>query len=119
MTMIVKGEHRRLTLRQQKGRAVKAVAEVLRKKLLVPSIYLEPHSPYIAADVLAVDRAGSGDLHAVEIKLRVGDDFRRPEDLDQMIGAWMQYIREATKRLAVILCLCRRITDTWHYRMTV
>ena len=87
-----------MTLRQQKGRAVNAVAEVLRKKLLVPSIYLEPHSPYIAADVLAVDRAGSGDLHAVEIKLRVGDDFRRPEDLDQMIGAWMQYIREATKK---------------------
>src|SRR5271157_2271640 len=98
MTTIVKGEHRRLTLRQQKGRAVNAVAEVLRKKLLVPNIYLEPRSPYISTDVLAVDRAGSGDLHAVEIKLRVGDDFRSPDDSDRMVGAWMHYVREAMKK---------------------
>jgi hypothetical protein len=69
MATIVKGEPRRLTLRQQKGRAVNAVAEVLRKKLLVPNIYLEPHPHFPAADVLAVDRAGAGDLHAVRIKL--------------------------------------------------
>jgi hypothetical protein len=67
--MTVKSETRRLTARQQTGRAVNAVAELLRKKLSVPNIYLEPHSPLISADVLAVDRAGSGDLHAVEIKL--------------------------------------------------
>ena len=69
MTTTIKSERRRLTLRQQKGRAVNAVAEVLRKKLLVPNIYLEPRSPSLAVDVLAVDRAGAGDLHAVRIKL--------------------------------------------------
>jgi hypothetical protein len=69
MATIVKGEPRRLTLRQQRGRAVNAVAEVLRKKLLVPNIYLGPHFPSLAVDVLAVDRAGSGDLHGVEIRL--------------------------------------------------
>jgi hypothetical protein len=37
--------------------------------LPVPNIYLEPPSSLIAADVLAVDRGGAGDLHAVEIKL--------------------------------------------------
>lgn len=68
MATVVKGDHRSLTLRQQKGRAVNAVAEVLRKRLLVPNIYLEPRSSLIAADVLAVDRAGSGDLHAVVMK---------------------------------------------------
>jgi hypothetical protein len=67
MTTIVKVGAKKLTLRQQKGRAVNAVAEVLRRKLLVPNIYLEP--PYMAVDVLGVDRAGSGDLHAVEIRL--------------------------------------------------
>jgi hypothetical protein len=67
MPVIIKSESRPLTLRQKEGRAVNAVAELLRKTLSVPNIYLEPHSP--AVDVLAVDRAGSGDLHGVEIKL--------------------------------------------------
>jgi hypothetical protein len=98
MTTTVKNEGRRLTLRQQKGRAVNAVAELLQKKLLVPNIYLEPRSHLLPVDVLAVDRAGAGDLHAAIIKLRVvGDDFRSPEDSDQMIGAWMQYLRAAMK----------------------
>ncbi len=70
MPVISKGKSRNLTLRQREGRAVNAVAELLRKTLSVPNIYLEPHSPNLAVDVLAVDRAGSGDLHGVEIKVR-------------------------------------------------
>jgi hypothetical protein len=57
------------TDRRRQGRAVNAVAELLRTKLSVPNIYLEPPSKLITADVLAVDRAGAGDLHAVEIKI--------------------------------------------------
>jgi hypothetical protein len=67
--MTVKEESRELTLRQREGRAINAVAELLRRKLSVPNIYLEPPSSLIPADVLAVDRGGAGDLHAVEIKL--------------------------------------------------
>lgn len=67
--MAAKEETPKLTLRQREGRAVNAVAELLRRTLSVPNIYLEPPSGLIAADVLAVDRAGAGDLHAVEIKL--------------------------------------------------
>jgi hypothetical protein len=67
--MTVKEEVRELTLRQRQGRAINAVAELLRRKLSVPNIYLEPQSSLISADVLAVDRGGAGDLHAVEIKL--------------------------------------------------
>jgi hypothetical protein len=67
--MAVKEEIRELTLRQRQGRAINAVAELLRRKLSVPNIYLEPPSSLIAADVLAVDHGGAGDLHAVEIKL--------------------------------------------------
>ena len=66
---IAKSNARSLTPRQRKGRAVNAVAEMLEKRLAVPKIYLEPSRHYIAADVLAVDRAGSGDVHAVQIKL--------------------------------------------------
>jgi hypothetical protein len=67
--MTVKEETQKLTLRQREGRAINAVAELLRRKLSVPNIYLEPPPSLIAADVLAVDRGGAGDLHAVEIKL--------------------------------------------------
>jgi len=56
---------RELTLRQREGRAINAVAELLRRKLSVPNIYLEPPPSLISADVLAVDRGGAGDLHAV------------------------------------------------------
>jgi hypothetical protein len=67
--MAVKEEIRELTLRQREGRAINAVAELLRRRLSVPNIYLEPPPSLISADVLAVDRGGAGDLHAVEIKL--------------------------------------------------
>ena len=67
--MAVKEEVRKLTPRQREGRAVNAVAELLRRSLSVPNIYIEPSHSIIAADILAVDRGGAGDLHAVEIKL--------------------------------------------------
>lgn len=67
--MTVKEKTRELTIRQREGRAINVVAELLRRKLSVPNIYLEPPSSLISADVLAVDHGGAGDLHAVEIKL--------------------------------------------------
>jgi hypothetical protein len=75
--MTVKEETRKLTSRQREGRAINAVAELLRRKLSVPNIYLEPPTSLISADVLAVDRGGAGDLHAVEIKLE--PDLSPPE----------------------------------------
>jgi len=67
--MNLKEETRALTLRQREGRAMNAVAELLRRRLSVPNIYLQPPPSLISADVLAVDHGGAGDLHAVEIKL--------------------------------------------------
>ena len=94
MPVISEGKRRTLTLRQKEGRAVNAVAELLRKTLSVPNIYLEPRSPKLAVDVLAVDRAGSGDLHGVEIKVR--DDLRvkNPSNLK----ALNQQIKGRSKR---------------------
>ncbi len=100
MTTIVKGDRRKLTHRQQRGRAVNAVAEILRKKLLVPNIYLETRSYPLAVDVLAVDRAGAGDLHAVSIKLE--NDFRMergkksadPKALNELNREWRTHLRK-------------------------
>lgn len=50
------------------GRVVNAVAEMLNRQLHIPNIYLKPELPGAhSVDILAVDRAGSGDLHAVKI----------------------------------------------------
>lgn len=67
--MTVKEESLKLTPRQREGRAINAVAELLRRTLSVPHIHLEPPASLLRADVLAVDRGGAGDLHAVEIDL--------------------------------------------------
>jgi len=76
--VMTKSEARSLTFRQQRGRAVNAVADLLEKRLAVPKIYLEPSSQYIDADVFAVDRAGAGDLRAAIIKLE--RDFKKQSD---------------------------------------
>ena len=105
--MTVKEEPRVLTPRQREGRAVNAVAELLRQTLSVPNIYLEPPAPLIAADVLAVDRAGAGDLHAVEIKLEsdlkpFNGSWDKPstsKDINQMYATW--YPRFSEKILGI------------------
>jgi hypothetical protein len=59
---------RRLSVRQSNGRIANAVAELLRRKLTIPEIYLRPRVPGLSGvDVLAVNHAGSGDIHGVEI----------------------------------------------------
>lgn len=59
-----------LNKQQQAGRARNAVAELLQRKLIVPKIYFEAQWPQTGAlaDVLAIDRAGAGELHWVEVK---------------------------------------------------
>jgi len=59
-----------LTPEQQEARGINAVAELLRHRLIVPKIFLEatwPH-PRNRVDLLAVDRAGTGEVHVVEVK---------------------------------------------------
>jgi hypothetical protein len=99
MVMTVKEETRKLTLRQREGRAVNAVAELLRRTLSVPNIYLEPPASLISADVLAVDRAGAGDLHAVEIELSPTTNstkghlrsLSQPKELSARSTGYLQY----------------------------
>lgn len=101
----MKEETRKLTPRQREGRAINAVAEMLRRNLSVPNIYLEPPSTLIAADILAVDRGGAGDLHAVEIKLESDIDSSEiqqwkssnPKGLNQL--KWIEKFAEKLHRI--------------------
>jgi hypothetical protein len=51
------------------GRGKNAVAQLFTKNLIVPKIFFEARWPNrtTVVDVLAIDRSGAGDLHAVEI----------------------------------------------------
>lgn len=73
-----------LSLRREHGRAVNAVAAFLRDRLHVPNVYIEAklHS---SIDVLAVDRAGSGDIHIAEIKL--------PRELRDSRADWLRMLK--------------------------
>ena len=96
IVMTVREETLKLTSRQREGRAINAVAELLRRKLSVPNIYLGPPPSLISADILAVDRGGAGDLHAVEIKLErdlnpsEGQRWNpsTPKELNELYATW-------------------------------
>jgi hypothetical protein len=58
-----------LSVSQLEGRLKNAAAEFLQRRLIVPKIFLDAAWPsYRRIDVLAVDRAGAGDIHVAEAK---------------------------------------------------
>ncbi len=62
---------------QDLGRAKNAVQDYLIRKLLVPKIYLDAEWIGTRVDVLAIDRAGTGDVHTVRITpIRFSDDWQ-------------------------------------------
>jgi hypothetical protein len=63
-----------LTEGQKEARAINAVAKLFEKRLIVPKIYFQAPWPdqNNRVDLLAVDRAGIGDIHAVEVKVGTG-----------------------------------------------
>jgi len=52
---------------QQVGRAMNAVQEFLVHKLLFPKVYLDADWNDNKVGVLAIDRAGAGDVHAIRL----------------------------------------------------
>ena len=57
-----------MTNRLAHGRVVNSIAAKFRSQLSIPHIFLKPRVPgSTPIDVLAVDRAGSGDVHGVQI----------------------------------------------------
>lgn len=56
-----------LQTQQDLGRAKNALQNYLIKKLLIPKVYLDADWDGRSVDVLAIDRAGSGDVHTVQL----------------------------------------------------
>jgi hypothetical protein len=52
---------------QVRGRAKNALQDYLANKLYIPKVYLDTDWAGMPVDVLAVDRAGVGDVHAVRM----------------------------------------------------
>ena len=70
MNSLLENDSLTLNAKRGHGRVVNAVADLLRSKLSVPEIYIEPKiASGIRPDILAVDLAGSGDIYGVEIKI--------------------------------------------------
>jgi hypothetical protein len=60
-------------IQQGVGRAKNAVQDYLIRKLLYPKVYLDAEFNGVGVDVLAIDRAGTGDVHAVKIVYQGSD----------------------------------------------
>ncbi len=71
-----------LSAKRRHGRSVNAVAAFLNNALRVPEIYLHFGGPLRSADVVAVDAAGSGDIHAVEVRVANAHTLSTQEVLD-------------------------------------
>ncbi|MGA3263590.1 MAG: hypothetical protein ABSC47_06060 [Terracidiphilus sp.] len=73
-------------MQQDLGRAKNALQNYLIRKLLIPKVYLDAEFNGVQIDVLAIDRAGVGDVHAV---LMVLDDHNGEE----IIWKVLDYVR--------------------------
>ncbi len=98
MVVSVEKYSTKLTPRQREGRAANAIATLLARTLSVPNIYLEAGFARTRIDVLAVDRAGSGDLHGVEIMMGehlsgIGSRNPSPADLNRIKENWLRRFR--------------------------
>jgi len=61
------GELQALEIQHFRGRAKNAVQSFLIRKLLIPKVYLDASWDGWNLDVLAIDRAGVGDVHGVRL----------------------------------------------------
>jgi len=68
---------RNLSQHQLEGRIKNAVAQLLQTRLIVPKIFFEAQwpTPSRKIDVLAIDRAGSGDIHCIKIILTLASAY--------------------------------------------
>lgn len=74
-----------LSPEQQQGRAKNAIADLLSEQLVVPKVFFDAHWPSRRSrvDVLAVDRSGSGEVHAAEV--RRGRDLKPTEVIERLM----------------------------------
>lgn len=81
-----------LSVFQREGRLKNAAAEFLQRRLIVPKIFLDAAWPsYRRIDVLALDRAGAGDIHVAEVKTSVAALYEAVSDL-MLLPAHYKYV---------------------------
>ena len=83
-------EIQELQTQHYRGRAKNAVQNFLVRKLYIPKVYLDASWNGVPVDVLAVDRDGSGDVHAVNLVLWESghtDDHGWSAFLDKAVSA--------------------------------
>lgn len=93
---------------QQLGRAKNAMLDYFVKKLLVPKIYLDAQWNSVSVPVLAVDRAGVGDVHAVLFVERVNEFFAAPPATDD-VKALDDVLAESIQRIETLPCQFRYV----------
>jgi hypothetical protein len=79
-------------MQQDLGRARNVLQNYLIRKLLIPKVYLDADWNGKKVDVLAIDRAGVGDVHAVYIVYQGSDVENALETVIANIGThWMPH----------------------------
>jgi hypothetical protein len=92
-------------IRQDLGRAKNAIQDYLIRKLVVPKVYLDANWNGTPVDVLAIDRAGVGDVHAIQIDLTKPHLVRRPSsdswlvqsDSDRVIDRFLKEFKSTVR----------------------
>lgn len=83
---------------QQQGRAKNAVLNYFVQKLLVPKVYMDAEWSARSIPVLAIDRAGVGDVHAVLFIERINQSFGAKDqsnlrNLDELVAECIEDLR--------------------------
>jgi len=89
-----------LQTEQDLGRAKNALQNYLIKKLLIPKVYLDADWDGRPVPVLAIDRAGSGDVHTVQLYT-----------LDQDSGIGAEFLLVANPSLRPAASLASRVEE--------
>jgi hypothetical protein len=94
---------------QRLGRAKNAVSEYFTHKLLVPKIYFDAEWEGFSIPVLAIDRAGVGDVHAVLFIERINLSFSALGANDIHFGGLEGHVAEYIEKLTLLPCQFRYI----------
>ncbi len=97
-------------MQQLEFRARDAVSRCLIRSLAVPYVYFDarwPDKRGHQVDVLAIDRAGVGDVHVVEIKHAAQAAFDAVESLMKIPAQfrWIAFYRESTSSQAIAIAM--------------
>lgn len=80
-------------VQQELGRAKNTIQDYFIRKLLVPKIYLDADWNGEHLDVLAIDRAGVGDVHAVRIISEAPDLTPHPANESILVSGNVGFVR--------------------------